>query len=132
MIPLSGQPVTLRARHVLPMHGPALEGGWIRMERGRIAAVGSGTPPGPVDDLGDAIILPGLVNAHTHLEFSDLARPLDADGGLPSWIERVVQLRRGRLADDAARHAAAVASGLAESAAAGRLRQGRPAGAGLP
>lgn len=135
MIPLTGQPVTLRARHILPMHGPAIEGGWLRIEHGRITEIGSCTPPEPVHDLGDAIILPGLVNAHTHLEFSDLAEPLDATGGLPAWIERVVQLRRSRPADDtanAARHAAAVAAGLAESAASGVTAIGEIATVALP
>jgi cytosine/adenosine deaminase-related metal-dependent hydrolase len=104
------------------MGGPPLDGGWIRIERGRIAALGRGTPPGSGHDLGDAIILPGLVNAHTHLEFSDRDVPLDTDGGLPAWIARVVGLRRRRGDDQApepARDRAAIGRGLAESAAAG-------------
>ena len=133
---------TLRARHVLPMHGDAgprdprrdraghLENGWVRVERGRIAAVGRGARTaarwgGPVVDLGDAILLPGLVNAHTHLEFSGCAAPLPADGGLPGWIGRVVALRRQAAADDGAAarpgagRTAAIALGLAESVRAG-------------
>lgn len=115
-------PITLRARHVLPIAAEPIENGWVRIERDRIAAIGRGQPSGQVHDLGDAIILPGLVNAHTHLEFSDLDRPLPAGGGLPAWIERVVAMRRSRAAsgtDEAARLRAAVASGLEQSSAAG-------------
>ncbi len=115
-------PVTLRARWLLPIAAPPIEGGWIRIERGRIAAIGHREPPGPVHDLGDAIIVPGLVNAHTHLEFSDRSAPLDPSGGLPAWIERVVVLRRSRPAEashDAERVHSAIGAGLAESAAAG-------------
>lgn len=112
---------TLRARHVLPIAGPPLEGGWIRVERGRIVAVGRGGPPAGCRDLGDCILLPGLVNAHAHLEFSALGRPLDAAGGLPGWIGRVVAWRRAREVGPAALRAVrdAIATGLGESAAAG-------------
>ncbi|MEI8317731.1 MAG: amidohydrolase family protein, partial [Planctomycetia bacterium] len=116
------QPLYLRARWIVPVGRRPIEDGWLRIERGRIAAIGrrrlTGNPPsGQSIDLGDAIILPGLVNAHTHLEFSDLERPLDAEGGLPGWIARVVVLRRARPTGDAAeaRLVAALRAGLAES-----------------
>jgi cytosine/adenosine deaminase-related metal-dependent hydrolase len=128
-------PITLRSRHVLPMAAEPIENGWVRIERGRISGVGRGQPSGPVHDLGDAIILPGLVNAHTHLEFSDLDRPLPAGGGLPAWIERVVAMRRSRAAahaDEAARLRAAVVSGLEQSAAAGVTAIGEIATAAHP
>ncbi len=113
--------LTIRCRHVLPLAGPPVDGGWVRIIDGRINACGSGRPAGRVLDLDDCIVLPGLVNAHTHLEFSDLPRPLDPAGGLVRWIERIVALRRGRDArpDAAARRDAAIRAGLAESAAAG-------------
>lgn len=114
--------LTLRARWLLPIGSPPIEGGWIRLDRGRITAIGRRGPPGPVHDLGDAIVLPGLVNAHTHLEFSDRTAPLDPAGGLPAWIERVVTLRRSHAQDadqEAARVIHAIRRGLAESAAAG-------------
>lgn len=112
---------TLRVRHVLPVAGPPLDGGWIRVERGRIIAVGRGSPPPGGCDLGDCLVLPGLVNAHTHLEFSALGRPFDAAGGLPGWIRSVVAWRRERDVgpDPLESSRAAIAAGLAESAAAG-------------
>ncbi|MFM8951832.1 MAG: amidohydrolase family protein [Planctomycetaceae bacterium] len=111
-------PLTLRARHLLPIASPPLDGGWLHIDRGRIVALGQGRPPGPAVELGDTIILPGLVNAHTHLEFSAVAEPLAADGGLPAWIGRVVALRRQR-PPDAADARLSVVRGRAESAAAG-------------
>jgi len=114
-------PITLRARHILPISGEAIEDGWLRIERGRMVAIGRRKPPGPVQDLGPAIVLPGLVNAHTHLEFSDLRAPLSGAGGLPAWIERIVALRRSRLdgQPEATRLQAAIDTGLCESALAG-------------
>ena len=116
-----GSGTVLRARHLLAGDGRAIENAWIRLVRGRIAAVGSGRPGGDATDLGDAVILPGLVNAHTHLEFSALERPFDAAGGLPAWIGRVVAWRRERDASNAptAVKAAAIQAGLRECAAGG-------------
>jgi cytosine/adenosine deaminase-related metal-dependent hydrolase len=126
--------ITLRARYLLPVGGGPIEHGWIRLSGRRIAALGRGAASGPVHDLGDAIIVPGLVNAHTHLEFSDMGRPLDGDGGLPGWIGRVVQLRRDRSDDASAqeRIRSSIASGLEESAAAGVTAVGEIATAVLP
>ena len=111
--------LTLRARHILPIAAPPLDNGWVRIERGRIAALGRGIPPSGALDLGDAIILPGFVNAHTHLEFSELREPLDPTGGLPAWIRRIVALRRRRPLNHDADAVKAVHLGLQESAAAG-------------
>ncbi len=110
-------PRTLRARWVLPIEGPPIDGGFVTVVGDRIARVSPSKPSGgPVEDLGDAALLPGLVNAHTHLEFSDLARPLGTPGmSLPAWIRLVISERK-RGDHDAA---AAIAAGAAESIAAG-------------
>jgi cytosine/adenosine deaminase-related metal-dependent hydrolase len=67
-------------------------------------------------DRSDLLLLPGLVNAHTHLEFSSLNSPIPHDGTFASWIRAVVQWRRGQTEAD---HLAALQRGLSESAAAG-------------
>lgn len=107
----------LRARWVLPIDGPPIAGGYVAVADGLIVAVGPHDPHrGPVTDLGDVVLLPGLVNAHTHLEFSGLAKPLGTPGtSLPAWIRSVIA-DRGRGDRDAA---AAIAAGINESAAAG-------------
>jgi len=117
--------LVLRARWVIPVASPPLDGGWVRIRRGRIVGLGgAGDGPGPrperVLDCGDAVILPGLVNAHTHLEFSDAVTPIEAAGGLADWIGRVVELRRARAAGPGADlRGTATRAGLVESAAHG-------------
>ena len=67
--------VTVRARWVLPIDRSPIRDGWVDVQDGRIHRVGQGAPPrtGEVRDLGEAALLPGLVNAHTHLELSWMA-----------------------------------------------------------
>jgi cytosine/adenosine deaminase-related metal-dependent hydrolase len=109
--------LTLRARWILPIDSSPIAGGYVTIAAGRIAAVGRTAPRGEkIEDLGDVVLSPGLVNAHTHLEFSDLARPLGSPGmSLPEWIRLVIgERRRGN------RNAAsAIAAGVAESLAGG-------------
>jgi aminodeoxyfutalosine deaminase len=62
---------TLTARWIVPIHGPVLENGTITIADGRIVTVERGYRPGA--DLGDVVVLPGLVNAHTHLDLTGLA-----------------------------------------------------------
>jgi cytosine/adenosine deaminase-related metal-dependent hydrolase len=85
----------LRARWVFPIAGRPIPGGVVTIRGERIASVESGPADGPCQDLGNVAILPGWVNAHTHLEFSDLVGPLGEPGmGLVDWIGRLVEFRR--------------------------------------
>lgn len=105
------QSVTYRARWVWT-DGRWLESGRVTVAGGRIVAVTPDRQSGEID-LGDQVLLPGLVNAHTHLEFSGLTQPLPYDKTFASWIRNVVQWRRGQSDGDC--HAA-IQEGLTESA----------------
>ena len=88
-------PQTLAARFLFPVNGSVIERGAITMQGGKITSLDRKTTNADAQDLGNVAILPGLINAHTHLEFSSLAAPLGAPGmPLPEWIEHVVCWRR--------------------------------------
>ena len=84
-----------RARWVFPGDGPPLERGVIEIEAGRITAVHD-RADSAARDLGDVAIVPGLVNAHTHLEFSDLSQPIAPALPFTEWIRALVANRRNR------------------------------------
>ncbi len=87
-------PFSLRARVVFPVDRPPIEHGVVTIDGQRIVAVGKPTEDGDVIDLGDVAILPGFVNAHTHLEFSYLREPLGQFGmSLVDWIRLVIAAR---------------------------------------
>jgi cytosine/adenosine deaminase-related metal-dependent hydrolase len=99
----------------LPIDRPSLADGWVSVDRGRIQALGSGRPPGgEVEDLGDVALLPGLVNAHTHLELSWMAGRIPPSASMDEWMQAMLALRRagpdgGDAAVDEAMARAAVA-----------------------
>jgi len=87
---------SLQARWVLPIERPPIAGGVVSIADGKISAVGDRpSGDGPLHDLGDVVLMPGLVNAHTHLEFSQLDQPLGLPGmSLPEWIRLVIADRQ--------------------------------------
>ena len=110
--------LTLAARYVFPVEGPPISNGVIVVEGGRIAAVGPSDGRDVDLDLGNVAVLPGFVNAHTHLELSPVAGPAitTAPESQISWLRRVIEQRvqgaPGALDD-------AVGRNLADSLAAG-------------
>jgi cytosine/adenosine deaminase-related metal-dependent hydrolase len=90
----------LRARHVLPISAPSLEDGAVLVSGGRIEAVGrwSDLRPGmagPVVDLGDVVLMPGLINTHCHLDYTHFAGHLAPPRSFTDWIQGVLALKAG-------------------------------------
>src|SRR5262249_9375227 len=87
-----------QAGWLLPIAGPPLRDGRVAVSGRRIAWVGRpgdpGAPSVPVQHLGEGVLLPGLVNAHCHLELSHLASAgLPSGAGFVPWVEAVVASR---------------------------------------
>jgi cytosine/adenosine deaminase-related metal-dependent hydrolase len=112
--------VRFRAAWILPIHRPPIRNGWVDIEGGRIAAVG-----GPdVDatggtDLGDVALIPGLVNAHTHLELSYLKDRVPGGAGFVSWIRGIIAARRQRPDPSAPEILESIERGIEQSIATG-------------
>ncbi len=82
------------ARWVLPITQPPIENGTVVEADGAITFVGprADAPVGHDYDLGEAILLPGLVNTHTHLELTAMRGFLE-DCRFPEWIDKLRQSR---------------------------------------
>ena len=70
-----------------------MAGGTVSLDNGRIAAVGA-APDRDVVDLGRAVILPGLVNAHTHFELSYLHGVIPPSPQFGQWVRTVMAIRK--------------------------------------
>ena len=88
--------MVLRTRWVAPVSTPPIHDGFVAVHEGHIASVGQFDPLEhrgvDVIDLGDALLTPGFVNPHTHLELTCYAGKLPR-GPLWPWIGKLVALR---------------------------------------
>ena len=78
----------------MPMRRPPIADGAIVVADERIAAVGQWRSlrnrfSGPATDLGDAVLLPGLVNAHCHLDYTDMAGLFPPRKSFCDWIKLI-------------------------------------------
>ena len=113
-MPNADRTTSLTARFVFPVAGPPLAGGCVTIAANASWPFHRARTRARID-LGNVAILPGLVNAHTHLEFSDCAVPAGPPGmQLPHWLAW-----SSPHAVRPATHALGSPQGLAES-----LRQG--------
>ncbi len=88
----------LRSRIVLAVTAPPLEDGAVLISGNRITAVGrwmdlQSCAEGPVLDLGEVVLLPGLVNAHCHLDYTRFAGHLAPPRRFTDWLQGVLGLK---------------------------------------
>lgn len=89
--------LSLQARYVFPVEGPPIEDGVVVLQQGRIGWVGSSRVRAGDVDLGNVAIVPGFVNAHTHLELASLGADRPDSGSseeMVAWLRRVIEQRR--------------------------------------
>lgn len=93
---------TYRARIVLPLSAPPIDDGVVAVQSGRIAAVGRARDFSldGVEDLGDVILMPGLINAHCHLDYTVMRGAILQQENFPNWVRRINELKRTLTDDD--------------------------------
>ena len=104
-----------RCDWLLPISQPPIRDAWLRTDRGRVVAFGHSRPgdftADDEVDLGQVAVLPGMVNAHAHLELSWMRGRIAETDDFPAWIRSVIGWMRqssGRTAEVAAAVGAAV------------------------
>ncbi len=86
-------PLVLRARAVLPIRRPPIADGAVVVSGDRIVRVGQWSRlrnAGRVVDLADSVLLPGLVNAHCHLDYTHLAGLIPPPRSFCDWLRCIV------------------------------------------
>ena len=135
------------ARWVLPISSETIEEGAVAVSGARIVGVGARAElvskfgGAAVEDFGEAALLPGLVNCHSHLELTAMRGFLEREeGDFFAWLEKLTRARMLRMTDEDIRASATwgVVEGLragvtsygdASSAGAASLKALRDAGA---
>lgn len=113
---MNDRDLTLSARYVFPVAALPIEDGALTVRGGRIAWVGRQTDRRADLELGNAAILPGLVNAHTHLDLGGLRGRIPRPASFVDWLRDVIAYRRTARQDEVEQ---AIREGIAESLAAG-------------
>jgi aminodeoxyfutalosine deaminase len=85
----------LRAKTVLPVTAPPIEDGAVFVAGDKIQAVAPWQDLRPhlrekARDLGEVILLPGLVNAHCHLDYTDMAGEIPPPKTFTDWIAAII------------------------------------------
>ncbi len=90
----------LRVRCLLPVSQPPIEDAAVLVRGNRIVRLGTARElgknfSGESFDLGEMILLPGLVNAHCHLDYTDVAGKIPPVKFFTDWIKTLMQFKAG-------------------------------------
>jgi cytosine/adenosine deaminase-related metal-dependent hydrolase len=106
----------IRSRVVVPMVGEPIDDGAVAIEGNTIADVGPfegmrASHGGEVLDLGEQVLLPGLINAHCHLDYTLLRGAIPPQKSFTDWIRAINESKAGLSETD---YIASIKAGLAE------------------
>lgn len=90
--------IRIQSQYIMVSPEEIIQCGQVVIRHGKIVEVTTRITDQADIDLGNTVLIPGLVNPHTHLEFSELPRPFPAGKSFPEWIRVVVEYRRQRQA----------------------------------
>ena len=93
--PNRAEPSVHRAGWVIADKNTILQNGYIKIQNGYITETGKGrtTSNDTEVDYGSGVILPGLVNAHTHLELTALKDSVRTTNGFHAWVKELIEKR---------------------------------------
>ena len=96
----------ISANYVLPISAVPIEDGAVAIEKDKIVAVGKQTelaekfPDAATEDFGEAVIMPGFVNAHSHLEITAMRSFLDdVEHDFSAWLLKLSTVRAEKLTE---------------------------------
>src|SRR5213595_1233647 len=106
----------IRARSVVTMDGAPIEDGAVRVTGNRIGEVGEfpkfASDNDEILDLGECILLPGLINAHCHLDYTCLRGKIPRQKSFTNWI-RAINAEKSKLSPQD--YVASINEGFAEA-----------------
>ncbi len=86
---------------IIPVSSPPLKNAWVQLKGDSITALGTGTPPthSPEEtiDFPNAALMPGLINAHAHIEFSGTSHPQNS---FAAWARSVQNAQQNKSKTD--------------------------------
>ncbi|MCC7478085.1 amidohydrolase family protein [bacterium] len=89
----------LRAKYALLEAGEVRRDVRLEVDGARIVSITSGFKPSAPRadiDLGNAVLMPGLVNAHAHLELEFTAGQIDQHDDFLGWLQQIRDMKAGR------------------------------------
>ncbi|MDB6173929.1 MAG: Amidohydrolase [Chthoniobacteraceae bacterium] len=106
----------LKAKAVVTMEGEPIADGVVVIQGNRIVATGmladlEHSDTGPLIDLGDFVLMPGLINAHCHLDYTMMRHAISPPASFTAWVRRINALKRSLDSED---YLDAIARGFAE------------------
>src|ERR1700756_5111755 len=117
-MPESGETrMIIRARAVVTMDGAPIDDGAVAVSGNQIADVGkfyeiTARNAGEIVDLGEQALLPGLINAHCHLDYTCLRGKIPPQKSFANWI-RAINAEKARLSPND--YVASINEGFAEA-----------------
>src|SRR5262245_8798030 len=88
----------IRARCLLSMASAPVDNGAVAVEDGRITWIGRWrdceVPAGETPlDLGEVALIPGLINAHCHLDYTSMAGQIPPPKSFPDWVKTILSFK---------------------------------------
>jgi cytosine/adenosine deaminase-related metal-dependent hydrolase len=107
----------IRSHTVVPMEDEPIENGAVAVEGNRIVSVGrfdevKAEHGAEILDLGEQILLPGLINGHCHLDYTMLRGKIPRQQSFNDWIWAINAHKAALQEED---YLTAIADGLAEA-----------------